>query len=312
MDYNAPSFATDPDAPYVGKTGATVGSAVPPKAAEYPQRELVNLEKVAGIAPSNGDVTQVGQALGRGIWVGALGASANALVGAIGGGVSPLKPGVLQTLNPWTRLRGIALQANTSRDVTVTVAGIGTAGGSVTYPLYRRDGVKPMIGDVPALVPFEFQPDGAGGFRLVEAAPSEIGAAAAASGQVVPAGAVNPLANAMVYTITPANGGSDTKALSFVAPSDGVVKATAGFFVSNQATPTLNGAGPGMTITVAGSVSGSGYNGNSSTYTILANVSKAVVKGETVTVTLNLTFPNTGSPYPACAALFDYLFVPKA
>lgn len=161
MDYNAPSFSTDPDADYVGKSGSTIGSAIPPNVPTLTQREIVNAEKCAGFTPSNGDRTQLAQSIGRGLWIGTLGANANVLVGSLGAGVSPTKSGILQTLNPWTKLRGIALQTNTSVDVTLTVSGIGSAGGVVTAPLRKRDGTtKPAVGDVPTLRPFEVQWDG--------------------------------------------------------------------------------------------------------------------------------------------------------
>lgn len=185
MDYNAPSFSTDADADYVGKTGSTLGSAIPPNVPTLTQREIVNAELAGGVLPANGDRTQLAQGIGRGIWLGTLGASANALVGAIGSGVRPTKPGLLAVLNPWTRLRGIALQTNTSRNVTVTVSGIGTANGAVTLPLLKRDGTLPAVGDVPVGYPFDFQPDGAGNFRLAGSVASDgVGIPALASAKV--------------------------------------------------------------------------------------------------------------------------------
>lgn len=66
MLYNPPSGSTDPNAPYVGKNVAAgiQGSRVPPKAIELTQREIVNAELAAGLAPTNDDPTQLTQAIG--------------------------------------------------------------------------------------------------------------------------------------------------------------------------------------------------------------------------------------------------------
>ncbi len=65
MLYHPPTGSTDPNAPYVGKNVAagTLGSKVPPGAAEYPQRELVNLIMLSGQSPTDGDLTQVTRAI---------------------------------------------------------------------------------------------------------------------------------------------------------------------------------------------------------------------------------------------------------
>lgn len=126
----------------------------------------------AGMTPGD-DVSELVAAAARGIFLGNLGGSANALTGTIPGGV------IVLGLTPWTRFRGIATQTNTSTDITVSVQGIGSGAGVTTLPLKRRDGSKPQLGDVPVGVPFEFQPDGLGSFRFVGYAASEIAAAAA-------------------------------------------------------------------------------------------------------------------------------------
>ncbi|WFS06246.1 hypothetical protein [Methylobacterium sp. 391_Methyba4] len=66
MDYNAPSGSTDPNAPFVGKTASTQGSKVPPKALEYPQREIVNAIAASGQTPSNADLLQLWKAIQAG------------------------------------------------------------------------------------------------------------------------------------------------------------------------------------------------------------------------------------------------------
>lgn len=176
MDYNAPSGSTDPNAPFVGKTASTQGSKVPPKAAEYPQREIVNAERVAGLTPSNGDLTQLAGALGRGLWLGTLAltlGTTNVLAGTLGAPGAGATPGFIQTLPAWTKLRGFTTQSNNATTVNVTIAGVGSANGTVSGPLLRRDGQPLAVGDVPA-GPIEFQPDGSGNFRLVAVAPSEM------------------------------------------------------------------------------------------------------------------------------------------
>jgi len=64
MDYNAPLSQQNPDAPYLDMIpGTQKGSPVPGKAVEYPQREIVNVIKAAGIVPTNTDLTQLLQAI---------------------------------------------------------------------------------------------------------------------------------------------------------------------------------------------------------------------------------------------------------
>ena len=63
MQYNAPVGAGSND-PYVtGVPGVTPGSIPPGPSIEYPQREIVSVISAAGITPSNGDLTQLLQAL---------------------------------------------------------------------------------------------------------------------------------------------------------------------------------------------------------------------------------------------------------
>lgn len=180
MDYVPPTGSSTATAPYVGKNTAagTQGSKVPPGAVEYPQREIVAAIAASGTARSNADLTQLTGAIGRGIWLGALAltlGAPNALAGSIGGGA-----GVIQSLPAWTKLRGFTTQTNTTAVVNVTVTGVGTANGTATGPLLRRDGKPLAVGDVPVGA-VEFQPDGAGNFRLVGLAPSEMVAYSAAA-----------------------------------------------------------------------------------------------------------------------------------
>lgn len=68
MDYQAPFGSPDPDAPYVDRNSAAAikGSAVPAKAVENPQRELVNLITLAGLDPSAAVLDQVARAVQSG------------------------------------------------------------------------------------------------------------------------------------------------------------------------------------------------------------------------------------------------------
>ena len=125
----------------------------------------------AGNATNDNDSTELARAVARGLFVGSFGAAANALSCQIPGGL------VLPTLEPWTRLRGMAAQTNTSGVVTLTVAGIGTAAGFRTGPLLRQDGSALQQGDVPVGVPFDVQPDAGNpmAFRMAGKVASDAG-----------------------------------------------------------------------------------------------------------------------------------------
>ncbi|AID18338.1 hypothetical protein PPF1_25 [Rhizobium phage vB_RleM_PPF1] len=65
MEYNAPYGSADPNAPYVDRNmaAATKGSIPPAAAIEFPQREIMAVITAAGISGSNGDLTQLLQAI---------------------------------------------------------------------------------------------------------------------------------------------------------------------------------------------------------------------------------------------------------
>lgn len=67
MKYQAPFGSLDPNDPYVDKNvpGAVAGSKVPAKAIEHPQREIETAILQAGLVPSEGDLTQLAQAIRR-------------------------------------------------------------------------------------------------------------------------------------------------------------------------------------------------------------------------------------------------------
>lgn len=88
MLYQPPTGGAAND-PYVGANpGLGIqGSRVPPKAVEHHQRELVALISAAGLTPTESVLTQVAQAVSKGIYLGAAGGSANALTATIPGSV---------------------------------------------------------------------------------------------------------------------------------------------------------------------------------------------------------------------------------
>jgi hypothetical protein len=65
MDYNKPFDQTNPAAGYVNGNPATntAGSIPCAEGLEYPQREIVNVIKAADLVPTNGDLTQLLQAV---------------------------------------------------------------------------------------------------------------------------------------------------------------------------------------------------------------------------------------------------------
>jgi hypothetical protein len=67
MKYKAPYGSSDPDASYVDRStpDARSGSKVPKQAVEHPQREIVEVIEDAGLTPSEGDLTQLRQAIDR-------------------------------------------------------------------------------------------------------------------------------------------------------------------------------------------------------------------------------------------------------
>lgn len=141
MDYNAPSFSTDPNAGYVGKTASTIGSKVPPKAVEFTQREIVHAIRAAGLTPSNNDLTQLLQAVSRGIWLGTFGGTADALTATMPYSAAGTDPVLVPAFVAGMRVRGIAATGNATTTPKVTLLGVGAAGSSVVLPIVGPDGV---------------------------------------------------------------------------------------------------------------------------------------------------------------------------
>ena len=126
MDYNAPTGSTDLNAPYIGKnvSAGIQGSKVPPKAVEFPQREIVNAILGAGLTPSNGDQTQLWQAIqkacqGQGIMVGTAGGTANAIT-------TTLDP-VPGSPASWSKIRLFLVKITATNTDVATIAPNGLA-----------------------------------------------------------------------------------------------------------------------------------------------------------------------------------------
>ena len=66
MRYHPPLGVSDPDAPWLnGVPGQQRGSAVDSKAIEYPMREIVNVITSAGLTPTDENLAQLTEAIGR-------------------------------------------------------------------------------------------------------------------------------------------------------------------------------------------------------------------------------------------------------
>ncbi|NTI92292.1 hypothetical protein G6L78_01470 [Agrobacterium rhizogenes] len=122
MKYQSPYGSEDPDASYVDRNTATAtkGSAVPAKAIEQPQRELVALILAAGLTPGDGDLSQVARAIQTGkINFAVAGGTANALTATLAPAPTELTIGMRIFLKiPFV---------NTSATPTLNVNGLGAA-----------------------------------------------------------------------------------------------------------------------------------------------------------------------------------------
>lgn len=63
MKYFPPVGSADPDAPYIDESTGQEGSAVPARAIEYPQREIMTVITSAGLTPDEGSVSQLNEAI---------------------------------------------------------------------------------------------------------------------------------------------------------------------------------------------------------------------------------------------------------
>ncbi|MFF2322060.1 hypothetical protein ACFVTJ_13485 [Agrobacterium sp. NPDC058088] len=119
MKYYPPYGSTDPDAPYVDKDvpGAVRGSAVPAKAIEKPQREIVDFLLKSSLVPS--DANQLAQAVQTGkVSFAVAGGTANAITATLSPAPSALTTGM--------SIRLVVTVTNTDA-ATLDVNGLGAA-----------------------------------------------------------------------------------------------------------------------------------------------------------------------------------------
>ena len=128
------------------------------------EAEVLNAIGLFGLTQDGGDLTQLGQAIARGLYLGAFGGSQNALTASLPNGAS------LPALLPGTRLTAIPTQTNTGA-VTVTLRGFATS--PITLSVVRRDGSAAAAGDVVAGTLLTLLYDGTA-LRFGAPAPSEI------------------------------------------------------------------------------------------------------------------------------------------
>lgn len=159
------------------------------------ETEVLSAAAAAGLIASGTDLTQLAQAISRGIHVGGFTGSANALAAALPNSV------VFPSLLPGMKFQGIALATNTGA-VTITLAGFVTPPGSLS--LLRRDGAAMKAGDVLVGSPFTFVYDGAA-YRMAVPVVSEIrDAASPASAALWHSGVAGGTTSAVTATVSPA------------------------------------------------------------------------------------------------------------
>ncbi len=136
MKYVAPYGSGDPNAPYVnGNPSTGVQGSIPPAAAfEHPLRELVALITAAGLTPTDAVLTQVAQAVQKGLNYAVATGTANAWVVAPNLAVPAYAAGrVLNIIAPAT---------NTSTTVNMNVSTLGNR------RIKKSDGSDPAVGDL--------------------------------------------------------------------------------------------------------------------------------------------------------------------
>lgn len=140
MEYYAPFGSTDPDASYVDKDvpGAVRGSAVPAKAIEHPQREIVALIDAAGFTPDDADLTQLLQGVrSQALNYAADAGTADAMVVTLAPALAAYTAGLV--------LRVVkSAAANATTTPTLNVNGLGAK------TIKRRDGSALEAGDLRA------------------------------------------------------------------------------------------------------------------------------------------------------------------
>ncbi|WFS07791.1 hypothetical protein [Methylobacterium sp. 391_Methyba4] len=124
--------------PVAGLEGSFPGHALSTDA----EAEILTAIRLAGLTPSD-DLTQLVQGLARGpIWLGTLGGTADALAATMPGSDAATDPVFLPALLPGTRVRGVAKSANATATPTLTLTGVGSTAGGVTFPIVASDGAS--------------------------------------------------------------------------------------------------------------------------------------------------------------------------
>lgn len=145
MKYQKPYDQTDPNASYVnGNPSSGIQGSIPPaEAIEQPQREITNAIIAAGLTPSNVDMTQLAQAIGKGsVYFASDTTNTNTYAATVSPAITALSDGMLFE---WT-----ITDANTSQTVTVNASGLGAKA------LVHTDGSLPMVGEVGGKILFAY------------------------------------------------------------------------------------------------------------------------------------------------------------
>lgn len=212
MKYYPPYGSADPDASYVDKDvpGAVRGSAVPAKAIENPQRELVDLLVKSGLVPADG--LQLSQAVQAGkVNFAAITGTGNAIVATLTPAPVSLFLGLIIRVRIATINTGPA---------TINLNGFGVK------PIKTASGDDIVAGDLKVNSIIEFVYDGTN-WRMLAASPQSIATRALASGTYnLAAGAIPNSINNLTLLATALvedfdNAGSLSGGI-FTVPYDGV------------------------------------------------------------------------------------------
>jgi hypothetical protein len=142
------------------------GSIPSAKSFEQPQRELSNLLAGTGLTGSDADLTQILQAVSKGIYLGTFTGTANALTATVPGSVA-----IPVLLEGMTFHGYIGASPNTAA-ANLTLSGFTNAPGS--KPIRRKDGTSALAaGDLQAGTLMSFRYDGTS-FRVVGMVASDI------------------------------------------------------------------------------------------------------------------------------------------
>ncbi|MGU3668018.1 hypothetical protein ACLBX9_27845 [Methylobacterium sp. A49B] len=120
--------------PSTGVEGSYPGSAL----FVDTEAEILAAIDAAGLVRSGSNLSQLIQAIARGIWLGQFGGTASAITATVPNGA------VIPALLSGMRVRGIAASNFTGTGGTLAITGIGSAGNTVSCPLVASDGVTPL------------------------------------------------------------------------------------------------------------------------------------------------------------------------